>query len=94
MVWSLQANEFWTQTLFSGFFFFGTLKCNEMQMAVVRSKIKDISVYFVLDKFIMMSPFHLPFHLPVAIIINGAMAVETLLRRLYWTFHIYIRQTD
>ncbi len=37
-----QANEFRTQTLFSSLFFFiGTLKCNEMQMAIVRSKIGE-----------------------------------------------------
>ncbi len=94
MVRSLQANEFWTETLFSGFIFLWYIKCNEMQMAIVRSTINSFLVIFVMEQFIMMSPFHLPFHLGAEAIINGARAMQTLQRILNWTFHIYRRQTD
>ncbi len=41
-VWSLHANGFQTQRLFSVVvFFIGMLKCNEMQKGVDRSKIHD-----------------------------------------------------
>ncbi len=40
MVWSYSPINLLTQTLFSGFFLFlGMLKCNEIQMAVIGSKI-------------------------------------------------------
>ncbi len=71
------------------FFFFGTLKCNEMQMAVVRSTINEFRSFFAMDQFMMMSPFHIPFHLGADCIIDGARAMLTLWRRLNWTFHFY-----
>ncbi len=80
-------------TVFS-FFFFGMLKCNEMQMAIIRSKINVFQHFFEMDQFIMMSPFHLPFHLGAEGIINGARTVQTVRCSLNWTFHIHIRQTD
>ncbi len=41
-VWWLQANEFRTQTIFFRFFFFfGMLKCIELQKSVDRSKINE-----------------------------------------------------
>ncbi len=46
-----------------------------------------------MDKFVMMSPFHLPFHLGAESIIYGARTIPILRWRLNWTFHIYKRQT-
>ncbi len=65
-----------------------------MQMAVVRSKINEFRLFFVKDQFVMMSTFHLSFHLRAEGIINGARSMQTLQRSLNWTFHIYRRQTD
>ncbi len=75
MVWSLQAKSFWTQTLFSGVFFLWNVK---MQMAVIMSKSNEFLRFFLMDTFVMISPFHLPYHLGAKVIINGARAVQTV----------------
>ncbi len=36
--------------------------------------------FFVIDQFVMMSPFHLPFYLGSEVIMNGDRAVQTLRR--------------
>ncbi len=54
------------------------LKCNEIQMAVIRSKFQRIPAFFVMDQFDMMSPLHLLFQLGAEGIIDGATTVQKL----------------
>ncbi len=68
--------NFGQKQCFQGFFFICMLKCNEMQMTLIRSKINECWRFFVMDQFVMMSPFHLPFHLGAEGIINGAGTVQ------------------
>ncbi len=49
-----------------------------MQMALIRSKIKEFQRFFVMDQFVMMSPFHLRFHLGAEGINHGARTIQTL----------------
>ncbi len=65
-----------------------------MQMFVIRSKINEFPLFFVMDQFVMMSLFHPPFHLGAEGIINGSRTIQTLRLSLNWTFHIYSLQTD
>ncbi len=64
--------DFGLKHCFKVFLFFAMLKCNEMQMAIVRSTINEFLCFFVMDEFVMMSPFHLHFHLVADCIIHEA----------------------